>query len=335
MIVYFASPRQAQNYAIYLPSYYTSAKPFPCICFFDAHARGLLPIKLYKDLAEQYGFVFISSNISRNGMQWQETNEIVKAMMDDSRARINIDPKRIYAAGFSGGARVASSVALLDGGIAGVIGCAAGFPGVEHGVQNKFDYFGMAGDFDFNLSEMRQLDQTLQQNGFNHQLLTFEGKHDWPSVCGFLKTALLWLQVNAIKENLQTKNDTIITALKNDYIKHINAARSEPLKEYDLLNGMNITLNGLSNTDASKKQATDLSTSKIYKEALTLQSQLQQREATQQQQFQQQFTTKDITWWTKEISTLKSNSRAAKTKQEFQMNQRLLNFLGLVQLPKR
>ena len=43
------------------------------------------------------------------------TNDLVKALMADTRSRINIDPQRIYTAGFSGGSRVAVSVAIVDG----------------------------------------------------------------------------------------------------------------------------------------------------------------------------------------------------------------------------
>ena len=78
-------------------------KKFPCIYFFDAHARGSLPVRTYKDLAEKYGFVLIGSNISKNGTEWQVTNDGVKVLMEDTRSRINIDPKRIYTSGFSGG----------------------------------------------------------------------------------------------------------------------------------------------------------------------------------------------------------------------------------------
>lgn len=164
-------------YALYLPSYYSSDKKFPCIYFFDSHARGALPVHSYKDLAEKYGFILVGSNVSKNGTPWNVTNDGIKAMMADTRARINIDQARIYTSGFSGGSRVASSTAIMDGGVAGVIGCAAGFPSSNVEPQNKFDYFGMVGDYDFNYTEMEQLDVALQQNGFAHQLLTFSGIH--------------------------------------------------------------------------------------------------------------------------------------------------------------
>ena len=323
--------QNTQSYALYLPSYYSQGKPFPCIYFFDAHARGSLPVRTYKDIAERYGFVLVGSNVSKNGIAWPVTNEGVKALMEDTRTRINIDPKRIYTAGFSGGSRVASSVAIMDGGVAGVIGCAAGFPRLEQGIQNKFDYFGMVGDYDFNLTEMEQLDETLAQNGFTHQLLTSGGIHGWPPAADF-QTALLWIQANAMKENLQPKNDTLITALLTDYDKRITAAKSsgDLIKTHELLEGMARVLDGLTDAAYYKKQSAELAASAGYKKAIALRAQLQEKEMNQQQELAKQFAAQDEKWWSNRIAELNRNIHSAKTQQESQMNKRVLNYLGLV-----
>ena len=321
----------SNSYALYLPSYYSSGKKFPCIYFFDSHARGALPVNEYKGVAEKYGFVLVGSNVSKNGTPWQVTNEGVKMLMEDTRTRINIDPQRIYTSGFSGGSRMASSVAIMDGGVAGVIGCAAGFPNVEQAPQSKFDYFGMVGDDDFNLTEMQQLDGGLQQNGFSHQLLTFSGKHGWPSSSDF-ETALLWIQVNATKENLQPKNDTLITALKNDYDKRIKAAAAsgDLIREHELLEGMIRVFDGLLNVSVSKKQLAELDANTGYKNTIAPQAQLQKEELKQQQELAHQFTLMDDKWWKGTIAALNHKIHSAKTIQESQMDQRLLNYLGLV-----
>ena len=319
------------NYALYLPTYYSSGKKFPCIFFFDAHARGALPLRLYKDLAEKHGFVLIGSNISKNGVPLQETNETVKVLMEDTRARINIDPVRIYTSGFSGGSRVAASIAVMNGGVAGVIGCAAGFPAVQDAFQNKFDYFGIVGDNDFNLTDMEKLNESLQQNGFAHQLLTFNGKHDWAPSSEF-QTALLWMQVNAMKEKLQPANDTLVTALKNDYDKRISAAVSSGdfTRVHDLLDGMIKVLDGLSDVSAYKKQLADLVAGADFKNAVAMQAKMQQYELIRQQELAKQFTQQDEKWWTKKIAELNHGIHSAKTQKESQMYRRLINFLGLV-----
>ena len=321
----------SQNFALYLPSYYTPGKPFPCIYFFDAHAHGAMPLNMYKEIAERYGFVCIGSNMSKNGTAWDVTNDGIKALMVDTRGRINIDAKRIYTAGFSGGSRVASSVAILDGGIAGVIGCAAGFPHADQPFATHFSYFGMVGEYDFNLTEMQQLDGALQQNSFSHQLLTFDGIHGWAPAADF-QTALLWMQVNAIRNSLQTKNDTLIIALKADYDKRIAAAKSahDLIKQQQLLDGAAQVSNTLADVAPYQQQLTALTTADDYKKAIALQAQLRQTEQQTQQKLQQQFTAHDEKWWTAKIAELNKNSHTAKTQQEAHMYRRLVNYLGLI-----
>ena len=96
-----------QSYEIYLPSDYDTVKSFPLILFFDAHARGKLPLKKYQSLAEKYHFVFIGSNNSRNGFPITESQNIANSILKDALIRLNINPKLVFASGFSGGSKVA------------------------------------------------------------------------------------------------------------------------------------------------------------------------------------------------------------------------------------
>jgi hypothetical protein len=55
-----------QSYAVYLPSSYTPLKRWPIIYAFDPEARGRVPVNLYKEVAEKYGYIIVGSNNSRN-----------------------------------------------------------------------------------------------------------------------------------------------------------------------------------------------------------------------------------------------------------------------------
>lgn len=320
-----------ESYAVYLPTHYNSDKSYPCVFFFDAHARGAMPLRRYKELAEQYDILLIGSNNSKNGMALAESDEVAEQMMSDAASRFNIDAKRRYVAGFSGGARVASAVAMQDGNIAGVIACAAGLPGGDKPLQNHFDYFGLVGVYDFNYNELEHVDEIMEQNGFKHQLLTFTGKHAWPPANAF-ETALLWMQVNAVKEKLQAKDDAVIAAAKKRYDEEIKAAQKakDPIKEQQLLSGIVRLLDGLADVSVYQKQLAALSGSNIYNNAVSLEAELQQQEKTLQQQLAQEFSQHDNQWWGQKLSELKHNIKAAKTPYEAQMYQRVINYLGLV-----
>jgi hypothetical protein len=55
-----------QSYALYLPSNYTPSRRWPILYAFDPGARGRIPVALYKDAAEKYGYIVAGSNNSQN-----------------------------------------------------------------------------------------------------------------------------------------------------------------------------------------------------------------------------------------------------------------------------
>ena len=80
---------------------------------------------------------------------------------------MRIDDSRVYAAGFSGGARVACGLArILNMRPAGVIGCGAGLPEwLAPADLAGIPWFGTAGFGDFNLQEMKELEKELLRLG--------------------------------------------------------------------------------------------------------------------------------------------------------------------------
>jgi dienelactone hydrolase len=199
-----------QTYALYLPSSYSHDKLFPLIAAFDPGARGKTPVEHFKEAAERFGYIVCGSNNSRNG-PWPPTAEAADAMLNDVVTRFPIDDKRVYLTGFSGGARVATKIAvLLSGRVSGVIGCGAGLAaGVEPSASVPFVYFGTVGSEDFNYTEMKQLDRALEAAGLIHRIHTFEGGHQWaPSeLC---VQAVEWMELQAMRAGKRTRDEAMI-----------------------------------------------------------------------------------------------------------------------------
>lgn len=207
-----------QNYALYLPSSYAPNKRWPIVYCFDPAARGAVPVGRFKDAAEQYGYIVVGSNNSRNGPS--DTATILKAMIDDTHARLAIDDRRLYTAGFSGGARVACAVGLsLD--IAGVIACGGGFPtSLTPSRSTPFVLFGTAGTEDFNYPEMRQLAQSLDSFGVANRFAVFEGSHDW-APAALCTEAIEWMELQAMKRGRRDKDERLLEALFNKRVERV------------------------------------------------------------------------------------------------------------------
>ena len=117
------------SYALFLPSVYSKEKKWPIIFGLDPGARGRIPVEKFRAAAEKYGYIVVGSNNARNG-PWKDFVLPVQVTWADIQGRFQVDPDRIYATGFSGGARGAVVFPFaVKKKLAGIIACGAGLPG--------------------------------------------------------------------------------------------------------------------------------------------------------------------------------------------------------------
>jgi poly(3-hydroxybutyrate) depolymerase len=190
-----------QSYALFVPAGYTPSRSWPVIFAFDPGGRGRTPVERYRPAAERFGYIVVGSNNSRNGST--EIPKILAAMTDDVAARLAVDPKRVYLAGMSGGARVALGIALASKDIAGVIASSAGYPDNRLRKTLPFPIFATAGTDDFNHLEMRRLDRELTTP---HRLAIFNGGHVWLSSELALQ-AVEWMELHAMRTGLKSRDE--------------------------------------------------------------------------------------------------------------------------------
>ncbi len=213
----------ARSYALYLPSSFDAARSWPVLVLFDAGARGPLAVEAFREAAEVYGWMLAASNDSRNGPM-EDSVRAARATWADVSGRLPVDGRRIYAAGFSGGSRVASLFPRMIGRtIAGIVGCGAGLStGLAPTEVGAAAYLGLAGFSDFNYPEMKALDLSLDPAGVAHRVFFFEGVHEWPdaAVCA---RALGWMEVAAMKAGARPKDETIARAVVGREIEDADA----------------------------------------------------------------------------------------------------------------
>ena len=193
-----------QHYSLYLPSNFTPLHRWPVILAYDAGGRGRRAVERYQDAAEKYGYIVAGSNNSRNG-PWEISLNAAQAMTGDVDQRFPVDPKRVYTAGMSGGARVAMKLALDSNIIAGVFASSAGFPD-DFRETVRFPIFGSAGTDDFNHQEMHTLDRDLKSP---HRVEIFDGGHTWLPV-ELATDGVEWMELQAMKSGLRPRDRKLI-----------------------------------------------------------------------------------------------------------------------------
>jgi predicted esterase len=193
-----------QSYAQFLPAGYTPDRKWPVLFVLDPRGRGLHALRLFTAAADRLGFIVVSSYNSLSDGPREPNVEAMNAMLASAEARLSIDTRRLYLAGFSGTARVIWDFALeLRGTVAGVIGFGAGISFVANGPEltfagdSAFAFFGGSGADDFNYYEVRALAERLRVARVPSRLVTYPGPHDWPppAVC---EQALEWLAMRAM-----------------------------------------------------------------------------------------------------------------------------------------
>lgn len=201
----------SQSYAAYIPTTYSPNSPSAVIYCFDPVARGKFALERFQTGAEKYGYIVVCSNNSHNGQESETAARVIAAMENDVRRRFNIDPARIYAAGFSGGARLAISLAVTCGKcVAGVIAAGAGFPpSIKPNAKLPFSFFGAVGVDDFNYDEMRELQAKLEKLAVNHRMKIFTGGHEWmdPATA---EEALAWFNLQAMNRGLTARDHNFL-----------------------------------------------------------------------------------------------------------------------------
>jgi len=272
-VVCAADPTQA--YALYVPSQYAPGRRWPVIFCFDPGARGRMPVERLQAAAEKYGYIVAGSLNSRNGA-WADNAAAISAMVRDVETHYAVDAKQVYTAGLSGGARVATAVALT-GMAQGVLACSAGFPDSQN-VPGKvpFAFFGTAGTEDFNNAELHRLDGELADRHAIHRIVIFPGGHEWAPV-PLLTAGVEWLELQAMRAGARPKDEAFIAALFAARQAELPAALV--LDRWRALQSLVADFGGLADIGALAQEAKDLGGSRPVKDALKAERAIADEEA--------------------------------------------------------
>jgi len=326
-----ASKDSLVKYSLYIPKTYSESKKYPVVYLFDPQGDGKLPVEKYQQLADRFEMILAGSYNSENGLAWDKIQPQIMVMMEDCKSKLSIDKNRIYTSGFSGGSRVASGMAISGDEIKGVIGCGGGFPGKSKNIGYPFDYYGIVGEEDFNLGEMRQLDMSMNNSGMTHYISEVKGGHQWPD-SQEMQTAFLWLKMNAMRKNAFPKNQSLIDSLANAGLSEINQKKKKN-ENYEALVACKkwiSILKDLTSVDSFKSEGNALFQSESVKARLAKVTIIEEKEMELTRKFWSAFEKEDIQWWKSNYSNLLTLSQNNTLPQEERnMYKRLKGFLGL------
>ena len=315
-----------ETFTLYLPTTYSSKNASSILFIFSPSGNGKRSVETFIKSAERYNYILICSNNSRNGPLEQNLNT-AQRLFNHAFSKFNILDDRIYLAGFSGGARLATAIASSSNQIEGVIACGAGFISAPNYIPSKptFSFAGLVGDGDMNYQEMFDVKNYLNQLKIHNTLFIFDGNHQWPPNEQLLM-AFNWLEIEATKKGYITKSkNEIRECYLNDYNRAKTIEKKNQLliaaQHYDrILN----TYNSFFNLDSIHQKLLNIKKSKIYSNSLKDRKKAFEKEDVLNSFFQNRFdkdyknpSKKSLEWWGKEFDKIgkkeaKANSQIIK-----------------------
>jgi predicted esterase len=237
-----------QTYTLYIPSSFSKDRRWPVLLVFDPRGRSLLAAELFREAAETYGWIIVSSDNTRSDGPWEPNSIALQALWPEIHTRLPADFDRIYAAGFSGGGAVAYVLSESTREVAGIVACGARhFP--ENFKDNDVPVFSTAGNTDFNYHEMHDVDEFFDDRDNPHRLVIFDGAHTWmpPEVA---REAVEWLELVAMQRGLREPDPKLVESLYAADLKTARTLASEGrlLEAARRFSEMERTFNGLRDT---------------------------------------------------------------------------------------
>lgn len=210
----------SQTYTLYLPSRYSPKRKWPALLVLDPRGRGTLAAELFREPAEAYGWIILSSNNTRSDGPMEPNNRALKALWPEL-GHYAVDPDRVYAAGFSGTAIVAWALGEVTDHLAGVIAAGGRWEADAFRKKPTYASFGTVGNIDFNYSEMRRVDRYFAEQGIPHRLEIFDGPHRWmpPELA---REAVEWMELQAMRQGRRPRDEALAARL---YADDVAAAR--------------------------------------------------------------------------------------------------------------
>lgn len=273
----------SQSYTLYLPKAYRPDRQWPILYVLDARSNGRRAAERFLAGAERYGFLVASSNNSLSDGPVEPNVVSMRAMWADTHSRLSIDPRRVYAAGFSGTVRFACQRALAaPGTIQGVVAAGAGFPFETKPTKDTpFLYYGTVGDRDFNYYEVLDVAEAMTELGLPHRVEVWAGPHDWMPE-ELATRALGWLELQAMKKGLREKDAALVQALWSDDLARARALESSDLPEaHRLYTRMAEDYRGLVDAEALNEvavQVSKIAASDAFKKERQLREEREQRD---------------------------------------------------------
>ncbi|MGB7786354.1 MAG: hypothetical protein WBL27_09655 [Salinimicrobium sp.] len=216
----------SQTYALYLPTTFSNTKKWPVLFVFDPEGRGKAAAQLFKTVAEEQGYLVVSSNDINSENELVKNVEIAAKLMSNVSRVLPADFQQVATAGAMDGAKVATSMPLMFSNILGVVAAGNQYMNMDLlDRKNDFAFIGIVGDEQFTVTGMNLTAAALDDKKHLTAVYTYTGSKDWPTP-DIVSSAVGSLSLKAMKDGLRPKDLQLVNSLYQNDIGRVNKMMS-------------------------------------------------------------------------------------------------------------
>ena len=257
-----------ETYSLYLPTQFEGNQAWPVLLIFDPEGRGRIAANLFRNTAEEQGYILVSSNDVKAENELVENVQIAARLLGFVTKSLPVDLRQISTAGALDGAQVASSIPVIFNNILGVVAVGDQWVNLELIDRKKnFAFIGIAGDEQFTSVGMELTSQSLQDMDLFTAVYDYEGNKEWP-MPEIINTAVGSLTLQAMKKEFRPVDPRLVQQLYQADIARVNKMVSinKLVQAHDLLNILEKKYNGFLDLSEIEEKQDQIRRSRNYLE---------------------------------------------------------------------
>lgn len=180
--IIIADSTHKETFAIYLPTYYSNDKTWPIIFVFDAEGRGKIVTQLFKQTAEDQGYIIAASNNIKQSNELAENVQVSERLIETVRNYFSVDNRFIYTAGLNEGAEAAMALSSISKNTKGVLAIGDYWINTKFLKQGSgFAFVGMINYKDPDYYTLADIANYISKIGYPARIYKFIDDHEYPS----------------------------------------------------------------------------------------------------------------------------------------------------------
>jgi hypothetical protein len=326
----------SESFALFLPSSFEPTKKWPIIFVFDMQGRSRQALSMLTRAAEKNKYILAASNNVNDSLSLTENVLVSRRMFNTVLSLFPIQKERVYTAGFSGGARIATVIPTFINEVKGVISCGSSFFNMDVLSSKKPVHFiSIVGVEDFNYPRVLRVKRRLDELKFPNQILIFDGGSNWPPL-HYLSKAMEYLDLEAMGKNIVPKDSVFIGRSYDESMMETNNLVSEnrSVEAYRMLNEIAEIYKPFQKTNYLNESIKALKRSATYKSQNRSQNAIFFKESLIKEDYDYYleediltYNYNNLGWWNYQMGELAKHKKSSNTF-ERQMGIRLDSYLN-------